>query len=92
MSLRARWTTLVVALVTLIGVATPAVVENHTEAGFCSADCPVQHDSHGTAITPPLAPWATPRTAAIVIASVRGVDVGLDPVDASDAPRAPPSA
>jgi len=30
---------LLVALVILIGVATPPVIEDHLEVGFCSADC-----------------------------------------------------
>ena len=41
---RLRVVILLIALVTLLGVATPPVFEDHAEAGFCSADCPVQHD------------------------------------------------
>jgi len=44
---------LLVALAMLIGVATPPVIEDHVEVGFCSADCPVQNDGHTTALAPP---------------------------------------
>ena len=83
---------LLVALVMLIGVATPPVIEDHVEVGFCSADCPVQHDGHTTALAPPPAPSVTRRPAALIIASARLADAELAAVDALDAPRAPPSA
>jgi len=83
---------LLVALMTLIGVVTPPVIEDHLEVGFCSADCPVQNDGHITALAPPPAPSVTRRSAPISIAAARLADAELGAVDAPDAPRAPPSA
>jgi len=87
-----RVVVLLVALAMLIGVATPPVIEDHVEVGFCSADCPVQHDGHTTALAPPPAPSVTQRSAPVIIASARRADAELGAVDAPDAPRAPPSA
>jgi len=92
MPLRLRLVMLLGALVMLIGVATPPVIEDHVEVGFCSADCPVQHDGHTTALAPPPAPSVIRRSAAVIIASTRLFDAELGAVDVPDAPRAPPSA
>src|SRR5258707_8367773 len=45
-------------IVMLAGVAVPPVIEDHLEAGFCSADCPAQHPGHGAATSPPAPPTA----------------------------------
>jgi len=92
MPLRLRVVMLLVALMTLLGVATPPVIEDHLEVGFCSADCPVQQAGHTTATAPPQPPSIARRSAAVVIAPVRLADVELGAVDSPDAPRAPPSA
>ena len=89
---RVRVVILFVALVTLLGVATPPVFEDHVETGFCSADCPVQHDGHGIAIAPPLAPSASRGALVILGLLERGSDVEIVPVTGPAAPRAPPSA
>lgn len=83
---------LLMALAMVIGVAAPPVIEDHVEVGFCSADCPVQHAGHTTAIAPPPAPSAARRTPAVVIAGVRRDSADFGAADAPDAPRAPPSA
>ena len=87
-----RSLTVLVALLLLIAVATPPVVEDHLEVGFCSADCPVQHTGHGAAIEPPPLPSASHRAPVIVGVIVRGADATLAHDDTPDAPRAPPSA
>jgi len=92
MPLRLRVVMLLVALMTLIGVATPPVIEDHLEVGFCSADCPVQHDGHTIALAPPPPASGTRRSAPVSIAAARLADAELGAVDAPDAPRAPPSA
>ena len=92
MPLRLRVVMLLVALMTLLGVATPPVIEDHLEVGFCSADCPVQHDGRTTALAPPPPPSVTRRSAPVSIAAARLADADLGAVDAPDAPRAPPSA
>jgi hypothetical protein len=89
---RLRVVILLLALLLLIDVATPPVIEDHTEIGFCSADCPVQHEGHGIAIAPPLPPRAARDTTVAVLALAVGVDAVLGPVDVPKAPRAPPSA
>jgi hypothetical protein len=81
-----------VALLLLTAVATPPVVEDHREIGFCSADCPVQHTGHGAAIEPPPVPSASHRAPVIVSVIVRGAEATLALDDTPDAPRAPPSA
>jgi hypothetical protein len=83
---------LLVAGVTLIGVATPPVIEEHLEPGFCSADCPVQHPGHGAAVAAPPPPSAAGRAAVVGAASTCGTVVELGSVDSPAAPRAPPSA
>ena len=83
---------LLVAGVTLIGVATPPVIEEHLEPGFCSADCPVQHPGYGAAIAAPPAPSAVGRAAVVGAAAIGRTAVELGAVDAPVAPRAPPSA
>jgi hypothetical protein len=83
---------LLMALAMLIGVATPPVIEDHVEIGFCSADCPVQHDGHSTAVAPPLVPSAARRSPALAIAGARVADAERGAAGAPDAPRAPPSA
>jgi len=83
---------LLMALAMLIGVATPPVIEDHVEVGFCSADCPVQHPGNTSALAPPPAPSAARRCPAIVIAAVRLAAAESGIVATPDAPRAPPSA
>ena len=92
MPLRLRVVMLLVALMTLLGVATPPVIEDHVEVGFCSADCPVQQAGHTTATAPPQPPSIARRSAPVSIAAARLADAELGAVDAPDAPRAPPSA
>ncbi len=89
---RLRVVILLIALVTLLGVATPPVFEDHAEAGFCSADCPVQHDGRAIAIASPLAPSASRRELVVLGVLERGADVEIRPVTGPSAPRAPPSA
>jgi hypothetical protein len=83
---------LVVVLLTVVDVATPPVIEDHTEVGFCSADCPVQLPGHGTgvAVAPP--PSSAEPTKAVVALVARDVDAERGALAAPDAPRAPPSA
>ena len=83
---------LLMALAMLIGVATPPVIEDHLEVGFCSADCPVQHPGNTSALAPPSAPSAARRSPVIVIAVVRLAAAEFGIVATPDAPRAPPSA
>ena len=89
---RLRVVILLIGLVTLLGVATPPVFEDHAEAGFCSADCPVQHDAHGIAVASPLAPSASRGVLVVLGVLERGADVEILPVNGPAAPRAPPSA
>jgi len=89
---RIRVVILLVALVSLLGVATPPVFEDHVETGFCSADCPVQHEGRGIAITSPLGPSASRGLLVVLGVLERGVDVEIRPVTGLAAPRAPPSA
>jgi len=79
-------------LLILIGVAVPPVIEDHLEAGFCSADCPVQHPGHGAGITPSLVALAAQRAHVVVAGDCSHTDVALDTSASPDAPRAPPSA
>src|SRR5438309_9861488 len=88
MPLRLRVVMLLVALMTLLGVATPPVIEDHLEVGFCSADCPVQHDGHNTALAPPPPASVTLRPAPVSDGAARLADPELGAVDAPDAPRA----
>jgi hypothetical protein len=83
---------LFVALLTLVGVATPPVIEDHVESGFCSADCPIQHDGPTTSLVPPSTPRVTRRSAWVIIAAARRDDARVGGIHAPDAPRAPPSA
>ena len=90
-----RWlraVVLLVAGVTLVGVATPPVIETHLEPGFCSADCPVQHDRHGAAVVAPLASSPAGRAPVAAAATIGRTDAGPGAVDAPSAPRAPPPA
>ena len=89
---RLRVAVLLLAMVTLVGVATPPVIEDHLEVGFCSADCPVQHAGHGAAITPALASRATLRALVVATAVARAAGGDLGTVASPDAPRAPPPA
>ena len=66
---------LLVALVSLLGVATPPVFEDHVETGFCSADCPVQHEGRGIAITSPLGPSASRGLLVVLGVLERGVAI-----------------
>jgi hypothetical protein len=83
---------LFLALGALIDVATPPVIENHLEIGFCSADCPVQHAAAGAAVAPPPPPRVVDRLAATVAAVAFGFDIATSAAEAPDVPRAPPSA
>ena len=76
MPLRLRVVMLLVALMTLLGVATPPVIEDHLEVGFCSADCPVQHDGHTTALAPPPPASVTRRSAPVSIAAFKQQKLG----------------
>jgi hypothetical protein len=89
---RWRLPIVVLVLVTLGSVAAPPVIENHLEAGFCSADCPVQLAGHGAAVTPPVPAVAIHRAPVVAAACMaRAVD-DVGTVRLPDAPRAPPSA
>jgi hypothetical protein len=88
---RVRLVILLVALVTLLGVATPPVLEDHVEAGFCSADCPLQHEGGGIAITSPLPPSAARGLLVVLAVLERGGEVAIRPDTGPAAPRAPPS-
>lgn len=80
-------------IVILAGVAVPPVIEDHLEAGFCSADCPVQHAGHGAAaIAPPARPTAVRGPAPTVSAVALAAAADLVPLASPDAPRAPPTA
>ena len=83
---------LLAILLTLAGVATPPVIEDHVEAGFCSADCPVQHAGHGAGIAASMVALAVQRTHVIVARDRSRTDVDLATAASPDAPRAPPSA
>jgi hypothetical protein len=83
---------LLMAMVTLAGVAIPPVLEDHVEPGFCSADCPVQHAGQGSVTPPPPVPAAPRRSPVVVVTPVPGVRADLGAVVSFDAPRAPPSA
>jgi hypothetical protein len=83
---------LLAALVILIGIAMPPVIEDHLEPGFCSADCPVQHAGHGAAISPPARPSAARRPVPTAPAAAVTVDADLGLFASPDAPRAPPTA
>jgi hypothetical protein len=90
-----RWlrpVVLIVAGLTLIGVATPPVIENRLEPGFCSADCPVQHAGHGAAVAAPPPPRSAGRAAVVGAVSFGRTDIEPGAFDAPAAPRAPPSA
>jgi len=87
-----RSLTVLVALLLLAAVATPPVVEDHLQVGYCSADCPVQHTGHGAAIEAPPVPSASHRAPVIVTVVARACAVALVHDDTPDAPRAPPSA
>lgn len=90
-----RWlraVVLLVAGVTLIGAATPPVIEEHLEPGFCSADCPVQHDRHGAAVVAPPVSSQASRAPVAAAATIGRTDAELGAVDAPSAPRAPPPA
>ncbi len=89
-----RWRVAVVLaiVVTLTGVAVPPVIEDHLEAGFCSADCPVQHAGHGTGITPSVIAVAVHRTPVVSAPPPPRTDDPLVPNASPDAPRAPPFA
>lgn len=88
---RFRVMILLLAIVPVVGVAAPPVFEDHAEAGFCSADCPVQHDGHGIAVTSPLAPNASCGALVVLGVPERDVDADIRPVTGPAAPRAPPS-
>jgi hypothetical protein len=89
-----RWSRpliLLVASLTLIGAATPPAIEEHLEPGFCSAECAVQHDGHGAAVTPP-PPSSAASLAMVAKSGACRTAAELVVVATPDAPRAPPSA
>ena len=67
-----RLALLVVVLLTVADVTTPPVIEDHSEVGFCSADCPVQLPGHGAgiAVAPPPSSAACTTAEAVVLAQV----------------------
>ena len=79
-------------LLTLIGVAVPPVVEDHLEAGFCSADCPVQQAGYGVGIATGTIATLADRTppAGRTPALPSGISPGT--IASTDAARAPPVA
>jgi hypothetical protein len=87
-----RLALLVVVLLTVADVTTPPVIEDHSEVGFCSADCPVQLPGHGAgiAVAPPPSSAACTTAEAVVLA--RETDAERGAKTAPDAPRAPPAA
>ena len=92
MAVPLRFLVLLVALVALVDVAAPPLIEDRLQLGFCSADCPVQHAASGAAVTPATPPGAGHRLAVVVseVTGEPGIVTGAG--DAPDAPRAPPSA
>jgi len=82
---------LLVALLALAGVLAPPVIEDHADAGFCSADCPVQHDGHATAIAAP-PPAIARRAAADAVVASFAPAFARAATGSPDAPRAPPRA
>jgi hypothetical protein len=87
-----RVSVLLVALLVLTGVATPPVIEDHLEPGFCSTDCPVQHAGHGSAIAPAASAGDGRRAPAAAAAAPHGGEAARLADGSPDAPRAPPSA
>ena len=83
---------LVVVLLTVADVATPPVIEDHSEVGFCSADCPVQLPGHGAGIAVAPTPSGGAHTTAEAVVLARQTDGERGAQTAPDAPRAPPSA
>lgn len=79
-------------LLTLIGVAVPPVIEDHLEAGFCSADCPVQQAGHGVGIATAMIAALAHRTPGSGRAPILPPDVPLGTIASPDAARAPPVA
>ena len=89
----ARHAAVVLALLlTLIGVAVPPVVEDHLEAGFCSADCPVQQTGHGVGIATGTIATLADRTPPSGRTPALPSDVSLGTIASTDAARAPPVA
>jgi hypothetical protein len=89
---RVRTAVLLVVFLTLLGVVTPPVIEDHFEPGFCSAACPVQHAGHGADITPSTSAGAPRRAPALAAAIPRARHAHRVAFTPPDAPRAPPSA
>ena len=78
-------------ILTLTAVVVPPVVEDHLEAGFCSADCPVQHAGVAGATTGVVAIGT--HASLVLHAPASGTSEAPSGTIASpDAPRAPPSA
>jgi hypothetical protein len=92
MSSPLRLSILLVVIVMVAGVAVPPPLEDHLEPGFCSADCPVQHDGHGAAIAPSPAPSAARRAPAVAAPATCEADAERGVIASAHAPRAPPSA
>jgi hypothetical protein len=89
---RLRGLLLAVVVLTVVDIATPPVIEDHNEVGFCSADCPVQLPGHGAGITVAPPPSSAAHTTAEPVVPAREADAERDAKTAPDAPRAPPSA
>ena len=79
-------------LLTLIGVALPPVIEDHIEAGFCSADCPVQQAGHGAGIATAVLAALAHRTPRSGRTPILPPDAPLGTITSPDAARAPPVA
>ena len=79
-------------LLTLIGVAVPPVFEDHLEAGFCSADCPVQQAGHGVGIATAVIAALAHRAPRSGRAPILPPDAPLGTIASPDAARAPPIA
>jgi len=81
-----------VALVLVAGMPS-ALDEDRSQPGFCSPDCPLQHDAaHSVAVAPVLGPRSL-----LVAAVRREPEAAWTPtypaiVASPDAPRAPPNA
>ena len=92
MAAHRRASILLVVLVALTGAIVPPLVEDHLEAGFCSADCPVQHPGAGVAI---LAIVPTHVVSPALVCGkplARAADIVRANSASHDAPRAPPLA
>ena len=90
-----RWSVrsalLLVAILILASAAAPPLIEDHLEAGFCSADCSVQHDGQATAVEPTPSPGETRHIAARHAGGIGVTDASPGATFGPSSPRAPPS-